>query len=375
MEFFPKGQRDDYSDRPTLLLKRLIYRPSHWQRQSKNESFHRRLAGTVETSSQSKMSRMRLLRESIVRPRLAIPDNKKIRDAAQKRKNVSAILQRGNTSNNQQNTPVSDELHRGSIIAEKLRNMSYRPTTMPKPQATETLSNRMDATADAENAFVAPALNRSSFSSPTLPGKNRSSKHHNKGGAWTKRLAILKSNQTNDVMKLQHDGMNRHSISYDLNDPRKRANTYTDVTILSDEDCHGVNIKNWVLNQTVTSPSSGDGTLLTVSSYIHEHAPVKGSARESVGKSFAWISFTRATARNVGLENGMNLRIYNAVLLPVRQGSGKTTIHGSKTESRFLVICTQLCERHPSVVSHVPNLDTAMITEGQTDYDVPTGTR
>jgi len=202
------------------------------------------------------------------------------------------------------------------------------------------------------------SLHRPSFSSSTPPRRKHRSSSNKNHGPWVKRLGTIKSKQAADALKLQHTGMNRHGLSFfDLNDPRRKAKTYTDVSILEQHDCYGVALPtcwSWDVNNNNNNTSSygdqsHDGALLTVLCYIHNHGPINRGTPVStkISKVYAWISLTRMTARNIGLQKGLELRLYDVILLPIRQGHASS--HHPTTNNpqcRFILIRTQLCERH-----------------------------
>jgi hypothetical protein len=199
-------------------------------------------------------------------------------------------------------------------------------------------------------------IDRPFLSSPTTVRRQRSSKNQ---GPWTRLLATLKSNQAIDAMKLQHAGMNRHGVAVDLNDPRRKAKTYTDVTIVGREDCNGVALPIcWSHGREGASTKNGthqhDG-LLTVLCHIHTHgAMIRGNPTSTtISQVFAWISFTRTTARNVGLQSGLELRLYGAILVPIRRAPCRSTPH-DRQQCRFIVLCTHLCEKYPGKLDPVP---------------------
>jgi hypothetical protein len=155
----------------------------------------------------------------------------------------------------------------------------------------------------------------------------------------------------------------------DVSDPRKRAKTYTDVTILGQYGGPWMNVP--------------EDTKITVLGYAHRH--IQQCIDESHHRSntalhlqhqkqedtktisndfFAWFTFTLATARRIELQQGCKLRIYNAIILPCRlpvvldippssafflennieidsTSSGTTTARCCERT----VICTHLCER------------------------------
>jgi hypothetical protein len=299
---------------------------------------------------------MKVLRAATSRPAAGsttLPQQRRSQD-------LKAALTKENLLNNTA-TPKHSVSKQSSerITTEKLRSMTFRPPGMPKNR-NEPISNPNDLSFDDEDDHV--PIQRPTFSSPPPPRRHRSSKSH---GPWTKRLHALKSNQANDAIKLQHAGMNRHGVSFDLHDPRRKAKTYTDVTILGQEDCYGVPLPiRWqqIRDAPCTNDDQHKERLLTVLCHIHNHGAMNrgNPASGAVSKVFAWISFTRTTARNVGLQRGLELRLYDAILLPMR--SVEYPPHTENGEHcSFIAICTQLCERHPELLDPVLHVDTSIL--------------
>jgi len=149
----------------------------------------------------------------------------------------------------------------------------------------------------------------------------------------------------------------------DINDPRKRAKSYIDVTILGQYNGPWMNIP--------------EDTKITVLGYAHHRIEpntngtdksqqqLHGRQRQrqedtnsNVSKGFfAWFTFTLATARRIELQRACTLRIYNAVVLPrhipmnlslplASFPTGKNNDGTDRTiRCEKTVICTQLCER------------------------------
>lgn len=347
-------------------------RPSHWQRSCSLKSSRIPVTGFLGSAAeQTQAARLKALRAATLRPSISTNAT-----ASQHKENLprnSSLLE----------ASIGRSQGRGTMTTEKLRSMSFRPQTMPKNR-TDPLLSPVDKVPDEEfdpaqsfavhpggavggdlSSSAAVSIHRPTFSSPTPPRRGRSSRrNHNagSGGPWTKRLAALKLNQANDAMKLQHAGMHRHGVSFDLNDPRRKATSFTDVTILAQEDCHGGSLpdsaqfwkqfSNSNNMSTHGAPSSNHPHQdhLTVLCHIHAHGPMsKGlpAGSSTISANPGWVSFTRATARNIGLHQGLQLRLYDAVLLPLEK---------ARTTNSFLLICTQLCERHPGMVTPAPPL-------------------
>ena len=182
-------------------------------------------------------------------------------------------------------------------------------------------------------------------------------------GEWVRRLISLQNALSNDSVRLQNKAFSRHKMLLDASDPRKRAKTFTDVTIL------GQYVGPWV--------NVPEDMKITVLGFVHGHTQQTGENyrrmtpqqqtqkqrnTKTVSKDFfAWFTFTLSTARRIELQKGCKLRIYNAIILPCRSpikldappvslvslenGNGLSgTVRCEKT-----VICTNLCERIDSL--------------------------
>lgn len=167
-----------------------------------------------------------------------------------------------------------------------------------------------------------------------------------------KRLRALRSAVDGDAIRFQ-SGMYPFAQSatrrFDLSDPRNRATSFMDVSIV----CEPV---PWDEHQRIT-----------VLGFIHRFEKVGGKQRandiENVAVEsgrFAWISFTYDTAREQNVRKGSTLRIYNTISVPC---STLTQIEGygadSVVENRCCdqtVLCTQLCEQYPDSLPKLPDV-------------------
>jgi hypothetical protein len=170
-------------------------------------------------------------------------------------------------------------------------------------------------------------------------------------GKWGKRLIAIRNARNSYAFRLQHQGFARTS-SFDINNPRKRAKSRMDVTIMGHYDGPWMNLP--------------EEFPITVLGYVHnliEHQDQnpdnKGNRNEKGPKGkivregiFAWFTFKLCTARIIGLERGCRLKIYNSVIMPCRQVidvdlpeslSGLYLERDSRC--RDIVICTDMSER------------------------------
>ena len=169
-----------------------------------------------------------------------------------------------------------------------------------------------------------------------------------------KRLRALKSAVDGDTIRFQ-SGMYPFAQSvnrrFDLSDPRNRAASYMDVSIV----CEPV---PWDEHERIT-----------VLGFIHKSGKVTTKASgtsDSAGRlmdggRFAWISFTYDTAREQNVRKGSKLRIYNTVSVPSSstiQVRGAGTENDATIEQRcdHTILCTQLCEPYPDSLPALQNV-------------------
>jgi hypothetical protein len=200
------------------------------------------------------------------------------------------------------------------------------------------------------------------YHSPQHPnmGRRRRSKAGNNNGPMVRRLTSIRTMRGNDSLRLYNEAFARSRTVVDANDPRKRANTYADVTLLGRYNGPWADL-----------PEDYKITLL---GYAHRHVPKKKTTGWhyqpqrlpvtflSEG-TYSWFTFTLTTARNVNLQQSCCLRIYNPVILPCPSikvsniqwpPSGVDSNNGNAIVDGYCsthVICTHLCERLDSIPS------------------------
>jgi hypothetical protein len=162
-------------------------------------------------------------------------------------------------------------------------------------------------------------------------------------GPLSRRLKVIRDAVKGDSVRFQC-GQYPFSAkaAFDMNDPRNRSKSYMDVTVMGD-----------------SCPWAKDSSQrLTVLAYIHTHEPTTTThavdAAFDCKKCMVWLCFSFETAREQNLRIGSELRIYNAVAIPVASKSD------AKDPVDFIVLCTQLCEPYPAVLPKLP--DVASIT-------------
>jgi len=152
---------------------------------------------------------------------------------------------------------------------------------------------------------------------------------------------------------------NKVTSRFDLNDPRNRASSYMDVTLI------GNDLVPW----QVAAPARGRQTIsqnMTVLGYIHtvrhdsnRDLPISTTNRTCIStdmatptSGLAWISLSTDTVQEHNLfqrrPRGYQLRIYNAIVTVIGATNESEVEPESKTATcRHSVLCTQLCEPYP----------------------------
>lgn len=207
-----------------------------------------------------------------------------------------------------------------------------------------------------DHGRVVSSLNHrvnSEYSSPPhhLTGRRRAKAAN---GAMGRRLNSIRNSRCNDAFRLQNEAFARRNV-FDVNDPRKGANSYADVTLVGKYDGPWTNL-----------PEDFKITLL---GYVHRHLEKKAGLQRRRPENFlchgafAWFTFTFATARTVDLRQSHHLRIYNPVILPCHAAAvsnlprsffgtdGYNENVNISGRCAQLVICTHLCERLDSIPS------------------------
>jgi len=220
---------------------------------------------------------------------------------------------------------------------------------VPNPKPSSSVLNDPlveDPRDPADRIVLGPAT--SAFASPRPLMKRRRGKKYI--GKWGRRLLSLRNSRYSDSLRLRQPVSNRS-----VNDPRRRAKSTMDVTILGHYDGPWVNLP--------------EHFPVTVLGYLHCHTRhEKGSATDQEGCMqtrhqgkredtvvregvFAWFTFTLSTARNISLERGCRLKILNALVLPcpvVTELNFPASFKlepDEKPHCQSIVICTEVCER------------------------------
>jgi hypothetical protein len=331
------------------------YRPTSWLRSTKNNDASNYLKTLTPRSASSQRSKaMSMLAAATRKPFGRINSTSVLLDDARpikktkRSRSPSYVLTRNDTENSKGNL-----LKRTNDL---MVSVSFAPPFVPatkrpnEKDATDILiedpTRDNDHLVDIQNRYTChiPAI----FSTPHPPMKHpRCAKVP---GKWGKRLMALRNSRDIDAVRLQNQAYARHSMM-DLNNPRKRAKSRMDVTIL------GMHQGYWNLPEESS---------VTVLGYIHGHEQTRKSnntmdanpeqdhndATNVHDSEFAWVTFKVSTARIIGLDRGCLLRLYNAVMLPCPQATElilpQSLLEWNGAEPHYcknVVVCTDVCER------------------------------
>jgi hypothetical protein len=190
-------------------------------------------------------------------------------------------------------------------------------------------------------------------------------------GPLGNRLKLLRDSLKGDCIRFQSgqyppngrksmQGIGRPTFGQDQNDPRRRASSHVDVTIL---------IPSLALKKQLDR-------LIVSLGYIHcisqRNPTVELDLNNGMKKTgLAWIMFTHDTAREQNIMKGSELRVYNTVWIPILDhcryltkmpaGSSESMAMAAKTVC-WLITCTQLCEHYPStVLPALPNVENLVV--------------
>ena len=166
-------------------------------------------------------------------------------------------------------------------------------------------------------------------------------------GPLVKRLLALRNTLATDTARLSaHHNNMTGSTTFDLNDPRKRADSVTDLTIVR---CY---------NDSTTATNSGTNTTKQVVALamVHRHTTTTSKEKQHNHTTpfWTWASFDRVTARSIHLHQHQQLRIYNGVFLPIRKEQEEPS---TTTTCQHILVCTQLCEPYPSNQAALPTVE------------------
>ena len=194
-------------------------------------------------------------------------------------------------------------------------------------------------------------------------------------GPLRKRLQAIRSALDGDAIRLQ-SGQYPFTLrqSVDRNDPRNRATTVCDLTIVG----HCVpwsTAGEYSSGYNNTKQQQQQCRLVTVLSYVHSwmrplvrslaaansDTTTTTSSDNNTSNNgtlgLVWAVFTHSKAQEQSLGKGTQLRVYNAICIPAGD-SGSSAV-------QKMMLCTNLCEPYPS--SLLPPLPDVSATIPETE--------
>jgi hypothetical protein len=210
----------------------------------------------------------------------------------------------------------------------------------------------------------------SPFPSSPAPGARRRNHPRDKGGGSTsagggflvRRLKALRDATKADTLRLQSYGLggagaDRHlpSSYFVMNDPRSKAESYMDLTLVGD-DCWACDPQHekvtyvaYCHNHHVRSP---ERTLPANSMTDRDQS----APTSSFSQTFLLLSVTFGTARERDLPTTRQLRVYNPIVVSVVKG-GDEAFSAAKPAgvvAKHVVLATYLCEPYPRGLPALP---------------------
>jgi hypothetical protein len=200
-----------------------------------------------------------------------------------------------------------------------------------------------------------------SWNSPILctPTTTRKTAGAAGGGALGKRLKAIRDQMHGDRIRFQSGQYPFTARPLHCNDPRYRAQSAADVTIVGSPvfDQHHANTDPQQQNHLVLvrgyvhhwNQRSRDNNNNNNNNPNNQDNDDDGFRLWFPGHCYAWIAFPYETAKEQTVVSGVSLRIYNA--MPVRlYGTTKSNCSNHDNDDEWMLLCTQLCEPYPSSV-------------------------
>jgi hypothetical protein len=214
----------------------------------------------------------------------------------------------------------------------------------------DNLSDDMDQDHDpAQNiSFLATARAKGA-------GQRKSSAQATSVGGLLQLLQKIRTEVRTDKTRLrsgEYPFPNKVSSRFDLYDPRNRAESFLDVTIVGESwfQCRDSGSSNARGRQL--RPTNSDSVIL---GYVHNHHIYQERSKlplPQVSQCLAWLTFSGETIHEHSLLNnpqGKQLRIYNAMTFPALLDERVDSDQEVPLVQvcHYNVVCTQLCEPYP----------------------------
>jgi len=278
-----------------------------------------------------------------------------------KRKPQQAPVQQTGISKqvNESSNKAADVSFAPSFLASSIQQQAQQP----QDDAVEAVENSDNLVMQQSLPWMSPPQPQRGWMASPVPRKTKQP-----AGPLMKRLKSIRTAMGGDAIRLQSGQYPFSARSLDRNDPRNRATTVCNVTILGNPIAWGGDEKGSAGRSTGNSKhhhSTKQHRLVTALSYVHSWTtPGVVAAIDSTTSTgtnemtgLVWAVFTHEKAREQSLGKGTELRIYNAVSVPFLSQNSATSL------AKRMLLCTNLCEPYPSsVLPPLSNVST--ITEG-----------
>jgi len=240
----------------------------------------------------------------------------------------------------------------------ELADVSFAPSFF-SPNLNFSLPHQAEAIEPVENSdnvvmqSPAPPQQNLPWMSPPLPPQQQRSwvaspaptRKSKQMGPLMKRLKAIRSGTEGDAIRLRSGQFPFSVRGMDRNDPRNRATTVCNVTLLGNPIAWGSDSVGEHKSSAGGHHAGNHHRLVTALSYVHSWTRplVRSTTNDSPGEDMlglVWAVFTYDKAREQSLGKGTQLRIYNAVgLMPPL---------GTDGDSERMLLSTNLCEPYPS---------------------------
>ena len=373
-------------------------RPSHWNRTGDVAVIGRR---TITKNKIRRPKSLLLSTSSLSTPHVPGPPRRKSMVPVSTLWKDHCPSHHSNKENDDRNTPTHWSFQ-PSFVASMPRK--DHPTPIPDANDHETMDpfplpeDDIELDRDAETRYhdnerhQLPLPKNHQDTVPTtttaVPSQRRSASTSppRSDGALVQQLQRLRRTIRGDAVRLssgQYPCAVSHNSSktmkntvVDRNDPRNRATTVVDVTIVGDNAIPDGNLL-MRSHQTKNQPHNNQN-LVTLPCYVHHHwtntttndtSTANESSRNWTTTSiptatFAFIVLTLDTMVSQNIRNGSQLRIYSAIYIPtmpsipLMDATNAVPTDSNPHNCRGYIVCTQLCESYantklPALV--VPN--------------------
>jgi hypothetical protein len=215
--------------------------------------------------------------------------------------------------------------------------VSFAPSFVAPPRSPQKEANNEAVTEGQHDSFLDTRLMSPQVASP--PHRNMG----NATGRLSKRFGVIRDAVKGDRIRFQSGQYPFSKTSLDTNDPRNRAKTYVDVTVLGE--------------------STGWDQRVTVLGYIHSLVVVSKESQPEENdptSQFAWICLGYDTAREQKIGRGSQLRIYNAVPVRLTVPLTKADPENPSSSVKWIILSTELCEPYSSLLPKLPDAQTLL---------------